>query len=66
MLATMNLEQLTSALSMQCADIKGVASSPGQFEGNPAASLQLLRACNRYLTNPVLILQKQYFKFCLF
>eukprot|EP00210_Caulerpa_lentillifera_P008437 g8049.t1 len=54
MLTTMTLDELTSALSMQCGAPRGSAggvvstpSPPSQFEGNPAASLQLLRACNR-------------------
>eukprot|EP00210_Caulerpa_lentillifera_P003676 g3509.t1 len=47
MLSSMSLEDLTKSLGMPCANIKGVISPPSQFEGNPAASLQLLRACNR-------------------
>lgn len=44
-----DLNQLIAELSLEGtrSEAAGVATGPGHYEGNPAASLQLLQACCR-------------------
>ena len=47
LLTALNVNDLIDSLSMSCAEVSTVPLAPSQFEGNAAASMQLLEACSR-------------------
>ena len=46
-LSSLDVTDLIEKTSMSCTEVSGIPLLPSPFEGNPAASLQLLQACSR-------------------